>query len=261
MIKLFVSDIDGTLVPEGGHEINPELLSVILKLKEKGIQFAAASGRHVSSIDRIFRPIRERIFYIADNGGFIGLYNRPLFLEAFPKDVARAFIRDMKQVSEVELVVSSPEVAYMEPHNEDFRDWIVNGYGYQVKIVNDMAEIDDTILKISCYCEKGPEGIYKKAVSRYGTYGNAAISGKGWMDFTPLNINKGWAVKVLQESLNIKPEETFVFGDQLNDLEMMERAYYSFAVGSAREEVRQRARFQADRSDRDGVLKVLKCFL
>ncbi len=30
MIKLIVSDIDGTLVPEGTHDIDPELYSVIL---------------------------------------------------------------------------------------------------------------------------------------------------------------------------------------------------------------------------------------
>ena len=48
MIKLIASDIDGTLVHDGTHELNPELCDVILQLKEKGIQFAAAaedSGR------------------------------------------------------------------------------------------------------------------------------------------------------------------------------------------------------------------------
>lgn len=41
MIKLIASDIDGTLVHDGTHELNPELCDVILQLKEKGIQFVA----------------------------------------------------------------------------------------------------------------------------------------------------------------------------------------------------------------------------
>ena len=45
MIKLVASDVDGTLVPDGTFEINPEIYDVIKKLKEKGITFAAASGR------------------------------------------------------------------------------------------------------------------------------------------------------------------------------------------------------------------------
>ena len=45
MIKLIASDIDGTLVLDGTNKLNPEIFEVVLKLKEKGIQFAAASGR------------------------------------------------------------------------------------------------------------------------------------------------------------------------------------------------------------------------
>ena len=46
MIKLIVTDIDGTLLPEGTHSLDPEYFEVITRLREKGIQFAAASGRH-----------------------------------------------------------------------------------------------------------------------------------------------------------------------------------------------------------------------
>ena len=58
MIKLIVSDIDGTLVPEGNTDLNPEYLEVIKKLTEKGIVFAAASGRHASSIHAVFQAVR-----------------------------------------------------------------------------------------------------------------------------------------------------------------------------------------------------------
>ena len=46
--------------------------------------------------------------------------------------------------------------------------------------------------------------------------------------------------------------------DQMNDIEMMNQAYYSFAVGNARPEVKAAARFQTDRNVEDGVLKVLR---
>ena len=82
-----------------------------------------------------------------------------------------------------------------------------------------------------------------------------------WMDCMALGINKGNAVKTIQESLDIRPEETMAFGDQLNDLEMLDQAYYSFAVANAREEVRRAARFQADSNVNDGVLKILKYLL
>ena len=52
MIKLIVSDIDGTLVRDGENKINQELFDVIMRLKrEKQIHFAAASGRQAASIE------------------------------------------------------------------------------------------------------------------------------------------------------------------------------------------------------------------
>lgn len=34
MIKLICSDVDGTLVPDGGHELNPEYFDQIRRLKK-----------------------------------------------------------------------------------------------------------------------------------------------------------------------------------------------------------------------------------
>ena len=64
MIKLIASDIDGTLLPEGTHRLNPEIFQVIQKLKEKGVLFAAASGRHYISMSRLFEPVKNDIIFI-----------------------------------------------------------------------------------------------------------------------------------------------------------------------------------------------------
>ena len=57
MIKLVVTDVDGTLVEDGSPNIDPELFETILKLREKGIQFAVASGRPWASVERTFDPV------------------------------------------------------------------------------------------------------------------------------------------------------------------------------------------------------------
>ena len=50
-------------------------------------------------------------------------------------------------------------------------------------------------------------------------------------------------------------------GDKINDLEMLGNTAYSYAVGDAREEVRQAARFTAPPMTQDGVLQILKTLL
>ena len=50
MIKMVVSDIDGTLLTEGTDQMNPEYYDVLRELKKKGILFVAASGRQYASM-------------------------------------------------------------------------------------------------------------------------------------------------------------------------------------------------------------------
>ena len=68
MIKLIASDLDGTLLRNGAQEINPEIFDLILRLKEKDIHFAAASGRQLYSQRCLFAPVKDEISYIAENG-------------------------------------------------------------------------------------------------------------------------------------------------------------------------------------------------
>ena len=61
MIKLIVTDVDGTLVEDGFTNVDPRLFDTILKLREKGIQFAVASGRPWASVERTFDPVRKKV--------------------------------------------------------------------------------------------------------------------------------------------------------------------------------------------------------
>ena len=59
----------------------------------------------------------------------------------------------------------------------------------------------------------------------------------------------------------IKLDEMMAIGDGENDIEMLQQAYYSFAVANARDEVKKAARFQADSNVNQGVLKIMQNLL
>ena len=109
--------------------------------------------------------------------------------------------------------------------------------------------------------KEGIEAATRDIYDEFKDQAKMACAGDMWMDCMAKDVNKGKAVRTIQESLGIKTEETMAFGDQLNDIEMLNQAYYSFAVANAREEVRKAARFQADSNVRGGVLKILKGLL
>ncbi len=261
MIKLIASDIDGTLVPDGEHGLNPEYFDVILKLRQKGIQFAAASGRQWASIEAIFEPVKEKIFYLSDNGAYVGCCGRNLFLNPMDRELALEFIQAVRRTPELEVVVGGPDVDYVETKDPKLLDLLVNGYQFKVKQVEDVTQVTDHIIKVSAYKPFGIQEAAAGLVTEFQDRLKIAVAGDMWVDSMALGVSKGQAIRTLQENLNIAPEETMTFGDQMNDLEMLERAYYSFAVANAREEVKKTARFLADTNKNHGVLKVLKQLL
>ena len=78
MVKLIASDLDGTLLQNGAHDVNPIVFDQIRTLKEHGIMFAAASGRQYLNLRRLFTPVQDDIAYIAENGSLC-IYNERLF--------------------------------------------------------------------------------------------------------------------------------------------------------------------------------------
>lgn len=261
MIKLIASDIDGTLVRDGEHELNPEFFDVILKLREKGIQFAAASGRQWASIEAIFEPIKEKVFYLADNGAYVGCHGRNLFLNTIDREVALEMAESIRRTPGLEVLIGGPDTVYVESSNQDYIRLLRDGYRFRTVEVEDVTKVDDQIIKVSAYKSSGIQEATKELTEKFANQLKLMISGDMWLDCMAPGVCKGQAVRVLQENLNIRPEETMAFGDQLNDIEMLENAYYSFAVGNAREEAKKAARFQADSNVNYGVLKVLKLLL
>ncbi len=88
-----------------------------------------------------------------------------------------------------------------------------------------------------------------------------AVSGANWLDVMVVQANKGKALRLVQQALGISREQTMVFGDYLNDLEMMDAAAYSFAMTNAHPLPKERARFIAPGNADNGVVRTIKSVL
>ena len=70
MIKLIVSDMDGTLVNDE-KKIDENIYEILPKLKEMGIKFVVASGRQYPSLLADFREHKKDVILCSENGAFI----------------------------------------------------------------------------------------------------------------------------------------------------------------------------------------------
>ena len=138
--------------------------------------------------------------------------------------------------------------------------WLRDSYGYDMRKVDDLSSLQGKqVLKFSVYhqerCEELCAPYFTPAWRDKVTL---AAAGKEWMDSTPPEGEKSTAVEFIQQQLGISPEETCTFGDNLNDIAMLQKAGRSYAVANARAEVQAAAREVCPSYSEDGVLQILK---
>ena len=70
---------------------------------------------------------------------------------------------------------------------------------------------------------------------------------------------KGFAVEWLAEHIGATREQTMAFGDNTNDIQMLEAVGWPVAVGNAVPELKAAARLIAPDCDQDGVARTIAC--
>jgi Cof subfamily protein (haloacid dehalogenase superfamily) len=75
------------------------------------------------------------------------------------------------------------------------------------------------------------------------------------------DVSKGSGLQFVADRLGFTPEQTIAFGDGENDLELIDWAGYSVAVGNAHPAIKARADFTCPPAEAEGVAQVLEAFL
>ena len=260
MIKLIVSDIDGTLVPEGTNDVNPEIFSLIRSLRSRGVYFAVASGRHKCSIEKLFAPIRDDIIYITSNGAYTGTYSKTRAEFPLSEDIYTSLFQDFDTAIGYPYFAETANGAYTSCPDPEFSRLLTEDYGYDIQFRPSLLDLPEKIIKLSLYHPENAQNIDEKWLKKWNKICRCAVSGTHWIDFMATDVNKGNALFRLQEILNVTIHETLAFGDQANDIEMLKQAYFSFAMGNANCTVKNAARFTCDSCYNDGVLKTIRGF-
>lgn len=112
MVKLIMTDIDGTLIPDGTMDINPEYFEVIGKLVEKGIIFVVASGRHMSSVKKVFAPVLDKIWVASQNGNVLTYHGKSRIIKSIPQEWGREMWRQFSKLKGVEGVLDTATEMY-----------------------------------------------------------------------------------------------------------------------------------------------------
>lgn len=261
MIKLVVTDLDGTLLNDN-HEVPERFWEIADRLFDKGIKLGIATGRPHFSITAKFETIVDQVYAISDNGSRVVHENTDLLSKSLPHDVIEALVTTGRSIENAWPILCGRDQWYMENTGDALMKAVL-AYHSNFKIVDDLTKVDDAILKVTVYDVAGSEQNSYPEYKRFENSLKIAVGGAKWLDIMRADVNKGEAVQMLQSLHNINPDETLVFGDFMNDYEMMKTAKYSYAMKNANPKLKEVANFVTDKDNNEaGILEVIEmlCF-
>lgn len=242
MIKLIASDLDGTLLQNGAQSLPEGVIPFIEELAVKhGILFVAASGRQYPNLVRLFGSASKHMAFICENGSLVFYRDKLLAGHPMDRETALTISHDILSLPGCELQISGEKTCYLIPKSERFVDRMVNHVKNDIKLLSAPEEHPEPYYKISVFEETGiAEGHGPDLLSRHKDKAQCTISGKAWLDCVAPDVNKGNALRELTDILGIKKEECVAFGDNYNDLEMLDFVKYGYVMDNANQEIKSR---------------------
>lgn len=258
MVKLIISDLDGTLLDENKN-LPKDFDEMYVALEKKGILFVPASGRQCDNLKKVFNKYKNNMAFIGENGAFTSLPNGKDIALTIPTDITNDILQTIKDNPKIEVVIGGVKGAYTINSSESFISHAKQYYS-NLKTLDDITSINDEIIKFAIYNETDMENSCYPIFKKYEDCVQLVFGAKGWLDITAQGVNKGAAIKRLQKELNIKNTETVCFGDYLNDLSMFDKdvCYYSYAMENAHPELKKIAKAIAPANTNSGVTKIIR---
>lgn len=255
-IKLVVSDMDGTLL-NSNHKVSDLFFELFEELKKHNILFAAASGRPYYGIIEKLGAIKDDIIIIAENGGIV-LDNNAV-ISSTP--INTNHLDNIEQVilsnNHMHPIYCTKSKAYFKGSSNGYIKSLSEYYP-NFYVVDNIKDIEEDIIKIALYHPEDSEKYIYPYFKALSTHYKIIISGKHWVDISDNNANKGIALELLQNTYNVTTEETLVFGDYNNDIDMLKRSKYSFAMENAHKNVKETASYRTKSNNEFGVELVLR---
>lgn len=258
-VRLVVTDMDGTLLtPE--KQVARSSVDMIDRLRAAGVAVCLVSSRAPVGIERYHQALNLDTPYAAMNGAIVrDGQGKTLSTLTLPVEAVKATI-DMLDVHEVDgwlfcgsdWIVKDETAGYV-PHEQKV-------LGLAPVVTKDFGPWEDKVGKIT-----GSSADYDLLGRLQGEVGqllegqaSVACSAQYYLDITPLNANKGYALREIGRQLGFEPHEIACLGDMQNDVPMFDIAGLSIAMGNASDEVASHAHFVTDTNDNEGWAKAVE---
>ena len=262
-IKLFIADVDGTLVTPD-KALTARACTAVERLRAAGVQFTITSGRPPRGMAMLTGPLRLEDPIAAFNGG---MFVRPdlttvLSQHTLPLEVSREAVDfllsaglDVWIYRDAEWFIRKLDAPHVAREQATVQ--------FAPKVIDDLGTVLDGAVKIVGVSDDGPLVARCEAElrRRVGKHASAARSQPYYLDVTHPEANKGMVVRFESQFLGIPLEEIATIGDMPNDVLMFGVGGTSIAMGNASCDVQRTARHVTTSNTDEGFANAVDRFI
>ena len=257
---LIVSDLDGTLLNQNGT-LDQYTIDVVKKITDKGHIFCLATGRPWRGAEHIYKQLGLKTVIVNLNGSYIWHPYDEYFLPiniVFQKSLVKSLLLEKKIMSRIDnIIVENRSGTYIlnkpaiDHEVKEFNEWfhvVMNDdqnifFGKQQLL---KMRYDPNAMLLQIRDQKCIDEVTYYIKETFNTFvvRNWSLPNSGnIIEINSRYANKGNAVDFLSSYYGIQADSTIAFGDGQNDMQMLEKVRFGYAMKNARTSAKLVARY------------------
>lgn len=235
MYKVIATDLDGTLL-NSDHQLDPFTVATVRRLAGDGVHFVIATGRHYCDVAGIRDMLGIRPYLVTSNGARVHapddtmIHARNLSSEAVRRLVKPAIVGAHGRV----IVNLFADDAWLIDRDAPELLAFHQDSGFRYEVVDMCAHDGADIAKVLYIGEQAD--LAQIAVNLEREFGDAlyvTYSLPDCLEVMTSNVSKGRALKFVLARLGADASKCVAFGDNMNDIDLLETAGYPFMMNNA----------------------------
>ena len=260
--KILATDLDGTLL-NSQLQLSEVNKSALRDLKEQGVHVVLCTGRPFNGMAHLIDEIGldEEDYTISYNGSLVQTCDKEKILHQANLSPAD-FYHISLFFAQYGLDTHAMAMDKMYTYNRSIHPLTVReSYlgNLPITVLEDGQYVREPIIKIMAVGD--PEKLDEAIAFIPELFGNLFSLNKSeafYLEIMQKGDNKATALNLLLKELDLSSESLIAFGNNQNDLEMIELAKVGVAVGNAVTELKKKSDFVTDTNDNDGVAQFLE---
>lgn len=264
--KLIFFDIDGTLLNDK-KTINPSTISTIKSLQKEDFSFCFATGRGLSEgILDLANQLSLNDYLVLANGNYIwDIKNQKLITLGSPinKNIISWFVEKAKEYKrQLNLFFEDGSIKYYyfgKNVNIDVKEpkfFVIGPTIYNFENIDNLEnDLSKSIIHVGI---KAEQNIINKIFSEFQSLDMSKLVKTStvseiFLEVESLGVSKWLGIQFVQRKLNILNEDSYAFGDSLNDLDMLENIGNPICMGNADQALKEKMKVIIGDNNSDAI--------